>query len=98
MYTCIWEYRVRPDAVGAFVDRYGPSGAWAILFRRGDGHLGTDLYRDTSDPARFLTIDRWISAAARREFRLRFATAYEALDRECEAFTTAERLLHEIES
>jgi len=44
--------------------RYGPRGAWAVLFGRAQGFLGTQLLRDEATPGRCLTIDRWQSAEA----------------------------------
>jgi heme-degrading monooxygenase HmoA len=42
---------------------------------------------------RYVTIDRWESAAAFDAFRRRYAREFEALDRDCEALTTDERPL-----
>jgi heme-degrading monooxygenase HmoA len=92
-FIAIWEYAVRPDQLGGFVEAYGPSGAWAQLFRRAPGYRGTELYRDREDPLRFVTIDFWLNEAAWSAFRRDFAAEYAALDRRCEVFSSAERPL-----
>lgn len=91
----IWRYRVRSGKVGAFVKDYGPEGSWVGLFRRGKGHVSTELLRDASDPAVFITIDRWESRIAYDTFRKEFANEYLALDTRCAAYTEDEELLLE---
>ncbi len=59
MHVRLWEFVVRPDAVSAFVERYGPNGPWVAYFAAYDGYLGTELLSDASDGTRFLTVDRW---------------------------------------
>ncbi len=98
MQVILWEFRVRPEAVGRFLEQYGPSGSWAALFKRGEGYLGTELLGDPADPARFVTIDRWQSREARERFLGHFGEAYAALDHACEALTLSERLLGEFEA
>ena len=90
-YTYIWEYRVKPDALDAFLEHYRAGGPWAELFRRAEGYLGTELLQDRGQPDRYVTIDRWSSAEAFDRFRAAYADAFEALDRRCESFTVAER-------
>ena len=92
-YSCLWEFVV-PDAHRAAFERhYGPAGAWARLFARADGYLGTSLLADATAPGRYLTLDRWQDEAAFRRFRQAFAQDYARLDRACEALTSAERAL-----
>jgi heme-degrading monooxygenase HmoA len=97
-YTYIWEYEVRPDALAAFLDHYAPDGTWARLFRRAEGYDRTELYRDTSRPARFVTVDHWRTEAAFRAFRQAFAAEFEALDRRCGELTVREALVGEFRS
>lgn len=97
MVRCVWEYRVRPEAVDAFLGHYAPAGSWATLFAHAEGYLGTDLLRDRGEPTRFLTIDRWRAAADLEAFRAGFAREYEALDQRCEALTLEERLVGEFD-
>jgi heme-degrading monooxygenase HmoA len=94
-YAALWEFSVRPGRQAEFESGYGPEGAWALLFRRARGYLGTELLRDRADPLRYVTIDRWESADAFRAFRDAFAAEYAQLDREFEALTAREAPLGE---
>jgi heme-degrading monooxygenase HmoA len=94
-YISIWEYQVPPAAEADFLTHYAPDGTWARLFRRSSEHLGTELYRDCTRPDRFVTVDRWRSETAFREFRSRFAVEYEALDRQCARLTRHEAVIGE---
>lgn len=88
--THVWEFQVPPSADAEFRRHYGPGGSWADLFRRSSGYIETLLLRDAAAPGRYLTIDRWESAAAYEAFRERFADDYAALDARCEELTTRE--------
>ncbi len=94
-YATLWEFTVLPARRAEFESQYGPEGRWAMLFRQAPGFLGTELLRDRMDPRRYLTIDRWESADAYRDFRRRHAAEYERLDREFERLTTREAPLGE---
>jgi len=89
-YTSVWEYEVRPGAEAEFIILHGGEGSWVRLFRRAPGYLRTELYRDRDRPTRFLTIDHWETVAAFRDFRERFASEFEALDRTGELLTLRE--------
>jgi quinol monooxygenase YgiN len=93
--TILWEFVVAPGAEVEFRRAYGPGGAWVTLFRRGEGHVETVLLEDRAVPGRFVTLDRWISAAAYAAFRSRFAAEYATLDAQCAAWTQHERPLGE---
>ena len=97
MLLILWEFRVRPGGEAAFERAYGPGGAWERLFASAEGWLGTDLLRDEADPGRYLTLDRWTSAAAYDAFRAGHREAYGALDRECGTLTADERLVGRFE-
>lgn len=86
----IWVFDVRRDCLDAFRRYYGEAGAWAALFRRGRGYLGTQLLEDQDDPLRFVTIDTWKSVEDYEAFRQAYAAEYAALDRACERLTTRE--------
>ena len=86
----VWEFHVPPPADAEFRRHYGPGGSWADLFRRSHGHIETLLLRDAATPGRYLTVDRWESAAAYEAFRERFADEYALLDARCEKLTTRE--------
>jgi heme-degrading monooxygenase HmoA len=91
MYEILWEYEVRPGQTAAFETLYGADGEWAQLFREADGYVETVLFRDTNDPARYLTIDRWRSRAAFEAFAQASGSAYAALDRRGDELTVSER-------
>ena len=95
MFVRVWEYEVPGDHAAAFAAAYAADGAWAELFARAGGFLGTELYRDAGAGNRFLTIDRWRNEADWRSFLQAFAPAYEALDAQLEGLAAAERLLFE---
>ncbi len=91
MILLIWEYRVKTDRLHEFLEAYRPDGAWARLFQRGDGYLGTELHEDSENPLRFVTIDRWESTERWEAFRSECESEYRDLDRRCEELTEAER-------
>ena len=65
------------------------------MFRRAEGYLGTELYRDAARADRFLTIDRWRNAEDWRSFLLAFGSVYESLDSGLEGLAVIERELFE---
>jgi heme-degrading monooxygenase HmoA len=93
VHTTIWEFIVEPEQVDEFQRHYGAKGTWAELFARGEGYLQTLLLQDATDPRRFVTIDRWASAADYRAFRAQFSRAYSDLDIRCERLTAHETLV-----
>jgi len=94
-FTYIWAYRVPAEKVGEFRRLYGPTGRWVRLFRKAPGYLDTVLHRDLNDPDRYVTIDRWESEEAFRDFRSRFSEEFENLDSEAESLTLEETSLGE---
>lgn len=93
VFTTVWRFTVRSDRTEEFERHYGPDGTWAALFRNGAGYIGTQLFKSTSVPAEYVTVDTWESEAAFREFRAAHSSAYEELDARLESLTTAETLL-----
>jgi len=93
----MWSYRVTPHKAAEFRQLYDPQGAWAQLFRRTPGYLDTKLYRDRHDRNRYVTIDRWESEEAFRNFRSTRASEFEQLDRDGEQLTLEETPLGEFE-
>ena len=59
MYVIVWEFVVRPEKVDAFVAADKSDGAWAKLFAKADGYIGTELLRstDNSQGTTFVNID-----------------------------------------
>ena len=66
------------------------------LFRQAPGYLDTVLYRDRNDRNRYVTIDRWESEQAFRDFRAGFAEDFERLDIDGEHLTLEETPLGEL--
>jgi heme-degrading monooxygenase HmoA len=97
MFTVVWEYEVKPEHVDAFIEAYRPGGLWARLFHRGEGYMGSDLYRSTEHPAQFVTIDRWRSREQCTDFMMKQREAYAAMDEKCDEWTVSEQRLGEIE-
>jgi heme-degrading monooxygenase HmoA len=76
MYVILWRFRPLMGRESELERAYGPSGEWALLFRRDDGYLGTELLRRSEDSREYLTLDRWVSRAAFETFRSRFSSVY----------------------
>lgn len=95
MFVRVWEYEVPGDRAAAFAAAYGADGAWAELFGRAAGFLGTELYRDVAQAGRFLTIDRWHDEQHWRSFLHAFGSAYKSLDAQLEGLAAVERSLFE---
>jgi len=90
MYVSIWSYRVNLQHTQLFVEHYKADGTWATFFRQSPEYISTDLLLHDSDPAVFITIDRWHSKASFERFMEQNETTYKALDKRCEEFTEAE--------
>jgi heme-degrading monooxygenase HmoA len=93
VYLILWEYHVKPQERAEFEEIYSPTGAWAELFQKGAGYLGTELLHDETNPRRYVTIDRWESKAAYETFLSVQEQAYKEMDARCEGLTEHESLL-----
>jgi len=93
MYLIIWEYRVKADRVNDFERVYNPGGAWAELFKKSRGYLGTELLRDEENLQRCVTIDRWDTKEDYESFLSQWEKEYKALDAQCEGLTESESCL-----
>ncbi|MEO8500285.1 MAG: antibiotic biosynthesis monooxygenase [Vicinamibacteria bacterium] len=91
MIHIVWEFVVKPDCVEAFDRAYGPDGDWARLFAAYPGYQGTSLLRDSLNPRRFVTIDRWETMRHRSDMLHGTRDEYERLDAEFELWTESER-------
>ena len=78
----IWKFRPPPDREAEFALAYGADGAWAALFGRASGYLGTSLYRPAQPGGWWLTVDRWNSAGDFEAFGRVHGEDYRALDAE----------------
>lgn len=98
LYCAVWEFHVKPESAAEFERVYGADGSWSQLFRRSSAYRGTELLRDAEGAGRYLTIDRWTSREALRQFKERYAEEYAALDKTCERMTESEAMLGDFES
>ena len=95
MFVRVWQFRVKPGSEGEFEKIYGPAGAWAQLFQRASGYLGTELRRAPDAVGEYQTVDRWDSRASWDAFREGHRGAYESLDRHCEPLIERETFVSE---
>jgi heme-degrading monooxygenase HmoA len=93
MYAVVWTYRALRGREREFERMYAADGDWARLFRRSADYLGTELFRDTADEARYLTMDRWTSRTAYEDFLQTARDDYAALDARGDALTVEETRL-----
>ena len=96
-FTVVWEFRVRAGRQRSFEQAYGPEGDWVQLFRRSEDYLGTELIRDRGLRLRYVTLDHWNSRQAYLRFKKENRRAYQAIDAQCEALTTGEKLIGEFD-
>jgi heme-degrading monooxygenase HmoA len=95
MHVILWRFRAVPGREAEFEAAFGDDGVWVQLFRTSRGFLGSELMRGTDGV--YLTIDRWVSEAAYREFRDAQAEAYAATDAGCQALTIEETSIGAVE-
>lgn len=93
MYVVVWEFEAQPHQQREFEHAYGPIGAWATLFRQGEGFMELELLRDMETPGRYLTVDRWESQAHFERFHASHAAEYRAIDQACTTLTKRETRL-----
>jgi heme-degrading monooxygenase HmoA len=93
MYVIVWEYQVKAEYLEDFEKIYGAGGAWADLFQRENGYLGTELLYDPQNSQGYITIDRWVSSRDYDNFLIRCQEEYEILDAKCNELTERETLL-----
>jgi heme-degrading monooxygenase HmoA len=92
-YAIIWEFLVPAERAAAFELAYGPDGPWAKLFARGKGFTELILLKCERGCDRYMTIDRWDSAASFDDFKQEYASEYRALDIELEGLAHTETRL-----
>ena len=95
MFVAIWRFRIDEPNRPRFEQAYGPEGAWARLFGRQPGYLGTELLLDEEAPDAgrgftYVTIDRWRDRSDWLGFQVEHEADYRALDASCESLTAAE--------
>ena len=89
----VWRYDVRAGSTADFERIYGQDGAWARLFSRAEGFIGTELYRAVDRPGRYLTVDAFTDDASWQRFLLEHRVAYDDLDRQTSGLTLEEQEL-----
>jgi heme-degrading monooxygenase HmoA len=90
MLVRVWEYEVVPGREAEFEELYRSAGAWAQLFSRSTGYVGTELYHDVDRPARYLTVDRFSDSDSWQRFLSEHGDDYADLDSRCTQLTSAE--------
>ena len=90
MLVRVWQYDVRAGQEAEFERLYNGSGAWAQLFGRSAGYLGSELYRAVEQPRRYLTVDRFSSPEVWRQFLREHGREYAEIDSRCGTLTSAE--------
>ena len=90
MFVVVWQFEIVEEKIAAFEAAYGPEGPWAQLFRSSIEYQGTELLRDAYVSGTYLTIDRWASEQAFRDFRRTHDSEYEGVDRSCDALVSRE--------
>jgi uncharacterized membrane-anchored protein YitT (DUF2179 family) len=90
MYVVAWRFRVKPEHIIEFKREYGPDGAWARLFQRGDGYVKTDLIPTHADPSEFTTVDYWKTKDHHERFLAENQQEYDELDQRFSTLTTHE--------
>jgi heme-degrading monooxygenase HmoA len=93
MFVRVWEYDVLPEHVEDFERAYRGDGAWAQLFARADGFVGTELFRSAEEPGRYLTVDQFTSEESWRCFQRNHAADYQQLGEDYANLTAAQREL-----
>jgi len=89
----IWKFRPPDGREQEFANAYAGDGAWAALFGKAGGYLGTELLHPIEPGGWWLTIDRWHSLADFDAFNRDFGDAYRALDAELEGIAGEEEFV-----
>ena len=89
----VCEFDAQPNRVAVLEGISATHGRWAEFFKQSADYVGTELYKNTSDPNRFVAVDVWRSRVAYEAFRKANAVEYSALDEWCRQLLTHERML-----
>lgn len=93
MFVRVWQYDVAEGLEADFERVYGSDGDWARLFAASGGYLGTELFRCVGEPGRYLTVDRFTSSNAWRQFLTEHGPTYAELDHQVAGLTLHEEEL-----
>ena len=97
MFAYIWEFLVTPQKIAEFEQAYSPEGGWSKLFRKCQGYIKTDLFKDSQKNNRYITIDYWVDSKSFDQIKQDFIEEYENLDKSCETYTISEKHLGNFE-
>ena len=86
----VWLFEPAAGSDEEFARAYSSDGAWAQLFERGEGFVGTILLAPSEPGGPWLTLDRWESQGAFERFQHVHGEAYRSLDAELAHLTAAE--------
>jgi len=98
MYLILWEFQVKANHIAEFEKIYAVDGAWAELFKKGQGFMGTELLHSSEHPLAYITIDRWVSVKDYESFLSQWKDEYGKLDAQCEGLTERESCLGKFET
>ena len=93
MFIILWKFHAIPESRSEFESIYSPNGAWAQLFKKGTGYLGTELLRDAAHAHVYITLDRWASKRDYESFYSHYEREYRVLDAKCKNLTRGESLI-----
>ena len=93
MYRLVWEFDAKPERVADFEKVYAIDGRWATFFKQSPDYLGTELYKNVTNPTRFVAVDTWRSRVAYEAFRKTKSADYSKLDDWCRQLLAHERML-----
>ncbi len=93
MYVVIWEFKVLPECLLAFIALCGPEGEWAGWFRESPHYIETSLLKSDQADNVFITIDKWESKSAYDSFYQSDQATFIRLDEKGDLLTTEEKLI-----
>ena len=89
----VWRFRPPDGREHEFARAYDGDGAWAALFGKARGYMGSTLLRPEQQGGWWLTLDRWASLADFEPFGHDLGEEYRALDAELEGIAGEEEFV-----
>ena len=89
----VWKFRPAEGREDEFAEAYAGDGAWALLFGKASGFVGTSLMRPAEKGGCWLTLDGWASEADFEAFQRDYGEEYRALDAELEGVAGEEEFV-----
>ncbi|MGE5399477.1 MAG: antibiotic biosynthesis monooxygenase family protein [Ignavibacteriales bacterium] len=83
MYLTIWEFHTKPGLNRSFEEAYGQNGIWDKLYKKDKEYLGTELLKCSEMNGHYVTIDRWTSEEAYRNFKERMRNEIKSIEERC---------------